>query len=516
MVRSGMIDTCFFCDEFHSCNRLVPGGFLAQVFGAALGVQKEDAGSDSEDDVAEPVRQMVQKIGVDEGRAHVTSALHLARMSGVLRNRKECDRVLRQVRPTDAEHTALCQCMDELKRALRAQELHWCGSVGKATALRGAHDLDVCVKLGNGFVGTAAVNEIARRLLGTAFSVVRKERTLVFARYGQFELDLIAELPEDNRWEVQVAHLGMLRHMNAACKDAVRLLKAWSRLVVPVPGILLEILVMNLAGSMESHTTSQVQSLFISAVEALRTRKPLLDPVTAKDISEALDGNQWTMLSKYAKETLELQHMEVAINDSPIFSTFPIRFCGSKILIGPNGKRSAVLPMDGFEVVELCTRLATRIPDSELLRDYLPRPKNLNRIAKKNCERFDSFAQQFIMPDIIKRQFKEKCEELKILRVQSKLPESDLRVQSTLAELQTLLDAMHSQPGGGCRNVQLEWLFLVKLFTETMQEISKTSCASSSGSGGPSTHVAPAPDMVPVGLFFAVVVLILAFFIQSR
>lgn len=168
MVRTSL-HTCFFCDEY----RTVENNAFDLLMCGRSPDEHDDADNSSEE-FTEPTRRMVRELADDEGSTHAASPDHMARVSGVLRNREECDRVLRQTRPTDTERKEKQRCMEDLKKALRPEALHWTGSVGKSTALRDAHDLDVCVKLGGGIVGKEALAEIERRLCDSPFVVLRK------------------------------------------------------------------------------------------------------------------------------------------------------------------------------------------------------------------------------------------------------------------------------------------------------------------------------------------------------
>lgn len=298
-------------------------------------------------------------------------------MSGVLKNSQECDRVLRMIRPSPEEDSNTVCCMDALQAALRPEALFWTGSVGKSTALHGAHDLDVCVRLSAGLVGQPALQEIVKRLRDTRFEVVRCERRLVLARYANLEVDIMPQPTsgEDvDWWQRQIDHLHLFRQLSAAGKDAVRLLKAWARLRVQVPGILLEAVVTTLKASTAG-------DLFVAALHALSRQRPWLDPVrTGSDLSEVLDRQQWSSLERYAESSLKLMNVTI---DTGTYCKQSFPCLHAVKLIFQDLPPANLGELTGFQVVELSVRLGLRRPKFGTYVNHFdayPRVKNLHNL----------------------------------------------------------------------------------------------------------------------------------------
>lgn len=377
--------------------------------GSGGGGMSNDDADDSSEDFEEPTRQMVHQLTNAEAHTHAASPQHRARMSGVLRNRDECDRVVREARPTEQETKEKSRCMEDLKQALRPQELHWTGSVGKSTALRGAHDLDVCVKLEPAFDGKAALNEIVRRLIGSPFAVVRKEAALVFVRYGSLELDIIPSSTHD-KWTSQVGHLRLFKQMNPAFKDVVRLVKAWSRLCVPLLGIFIECVVNEVGRLGHTEGGSVVQKLFIQVMRRLSVRQQWMDPLRPEnDLSSVLTEDLWRQLSSYAKSTLELLDVSAVEHHGCGFMTFPCQLQIQLVFKQEKCIEPVDLGMlDGFEIVELCTRLALRTPsfgDDATYFDQYKKPKRVRDAAKLKSKCFEDFGSNLIFADVLKKEF---------------------------------------------------------------------------------------------------------------
>lgn len=290
-------------------------------------------------------------------------------MSAVLRNPQECDRVLRMVRPHETEIKNLTKCEDKLKRVLRPAEMHSCGSIGKGTACRAAHDLDVCVKLTRDLRADEALRQIEECIKASQeFQFVRKERDLVKAKFGDFfEIDIICEpLPGYplSKWSQQLRHLDHFKALDARGKDTVRLLKAWARLRVPVPGILLEAIVCHVS-RVAVVGRSSVQALFLAVLVELRTRRQWHDPTNPeKDLGSTLSSTDWESITKYAEETLQLKdNVSMSIG---VFCqcSFPCRH-DVELLFGPDTTNCIDVPMgsmDAGAIVELSKRLRLRRP----------------------------------------------------------------------------------------------------------------------------------------------------------
>lgn len=439
MVRSSL-RVCFFCDEYRPISPF-PGGPLGvltkQICGATEDENRND-GDNSDEEFPEPPRRMVQELTDADARTHAASPQHRARMSGVLRNREECDRVVRETRPTEHESKEKSRCMEDLKQTLRPQELHWTGSVGKSTALRGAHDLDVCVDLGPAMIGKAAVDEIETRLLGSPFVVVRKESSLVLARYGDLELDIIPYLYQSStqdKWTSQVDNLKYFKQKDAAFKDVVRLVKAWGRLCVPVPGILIESVVDKAMRSGHTESGSSVHNLFIRAVHMLSLRLQWIDPLDAgNDLSFVLKEEMWQELHSYAKSTLDLLDVSaVQLHGESLF-TFPSKH-EIRLQFKPEKDIAPVdLGMlDGFKIVELCTRLALRPPsfgENASFFDQYNKPKRVKGAAKSKSQCISDVAGNLIKGELLKNAFVEMCDRLEQQKA-LRLPDSSPQVEQT-------------------------------------------------------------------------------------
>jgi len=471
MVRSAL-RTCFFFDEYRPVSPNFPGSPFGAVMRAAFGTESDDLNRDSGDEFVEPVQNMVQALGDGEGYAHVASPQHRARMSGFLRNREECDRVVRQVRPTDIERKEQQRCMDDLKKSLRPQELHWTGSVGNRTALTDAHDLDVCVQLGAGIVGKDAVNEIARRLVGSPFSVIRKEASLVFARYGSLELDIIPDVGHHvvhDKWKAQVDHLKYFQKMDPALKHVVRLVKAWARLFIPVPGIVIETVVDEVGRSESTMRGSLLQKVFIATLQQLSFKRRWIDPCNPdNDVASALQEPEWDNLNSYAKSTLLLMDVVAVGVDGCAFMTFPSRHDGVKVLFDPMSHHSPIElgMLDGFEIVELCTRLALRRPsfgsDVSFFDQYM-KPKSLKACSRVQSECCGDIFFNSVAVGNTTRLFKEACCLLERQKIQLGLPESSADVKRTRQHLLWLYTQFEQNPEKTHGNHSLAFAYLASL-----------------------------------------------------
>jgi hypothetical protein len=296
--------------------------------------------------------------------SHLTSPGHLVSMAAVLRNRTECDRILRRLRPSEIEKQLLQKCKAELQRVLRLAAIWWTGSIGKGTSLSGSHDVDVCVRLGDSYAATDhALQEIARRLQHSDIEVKRVEKKLVFAIFKTqvgddsvaLELDI---LPDAEFGRSQVRHFQVFSDMSAAKKDAVRILKALSRLSVKVPGILLETVVHR--SVLHSSVASHVQGYVVEAFDVLSSKRRWPDPTDRSvDLGQSLDSGAWDKLQSLAKDALAFREVQLE----------PSKWCkqaypcihGVK-LIDAQRRVHDLGEHDGYDIVEMCTRLGLRIP----------------------------------------------------------------------------------------------------------------------------------------------------------
>lgn len=113
------------------------------------------------------------------------------------------------------------------------------------------------------------------------------------------------------------------------------------------------------------------------------------------------------------------------------------------------------MPLSGFDVVELSTRLALRVPpfgsDIDHFKEYYPKSKNLGKTAQTNGECFFDNMAKSMRASAIQSNCEKLCQTLMQQRVQLRLPESHPQVQATLAEFLALLrenEALGDFPGG--------------------------------------------------------------------
>lgn len=329
----------------------------------------------------------------DDLESHVECPDHVLSVAAVLRNRTECDRILRRMRPSDSEKQLLQQCKAELQRALKPAAIWWTGSIGKGTSLSGSHDVDVCVRLGGAYATIEhALWEIAQRLQHSSIEVKRVEKKLVFAlfevRVGDdvlaLELDI---LPDFEFGQAQVRHFQVFSEMNAAQKDTVRILKALTRINLKVPGVLLEAVVHQSVPC--ASVTSQVQGYLVEALKALSSRRRWQDPTDLSiDLGRSLNPEAWDKLQGLAKDMLELREAYLEPSEGCLQS-YP---CIHRMtLIDVRGRRHDLGQMNGFEIVEMYTRLGLRLPSH--FKDY-PKVKDPS-LRQEACEQnFWSFWQQ--------------------------------------------------------------------------------------------------------------------------
>lgn len=294
MVRSAH-HRCLFCEYPHPLNHplqlLGPEAYL-NLFG-----------SDALMEASRVLSRAGNPLELEEGHvdSHISSPEHLVSIAAILRNRTECDRILRRLRPSESEKQLLQKCKAELQRVLKPAAIWWTGSIGKGTSLSGSHDVDVVVSLGASNTDLAhALQEIASRLQHSAIEVKRVEKKLVFAVFKtciggdtvELELDI---LPNFDFGQAQVRHFQAFSAMNAAEKDAVRILKALFRLSLKTPGILLEAVVHQSVSC--TSVGSHVQGNVIQALRALSSRRQWQDPTDRSvDLGKSLDPEGWVKL----------------------------------------------------------------------------------------------------------------------------------------------------------------------------------------------------------------------------
>ena len=162
---------------------------------------------------------------------------------------QQLDAILRQCRPSADEQNLKKRCEDEIKRALRPSNVYLTGSVGKGTALRGEHDLDVVVVVPEGPTDHV-MKRLRNALLMQGFDDVQcqmrhqRGRRLITAKYESLSLDILpVQKLEDDGWanDAWKSRVYFSTKLTAWKKDVVRVMKALLRLRFPdIPGILLE------------------------------------------------------------------------------------------------------------------------------------------------------------------------------------------------------------------------------------------------------------------------------------
>lgn len=317
--------------------------------------------------------------------SHTSSAGHLVSLAAMLRNRTECDTILRRLRPSEFEKDLLQKCKAELQRVLKPAAIWWTGSVGKGTSLSGSHDVDVCLNLGGSHADAEeALLEIVSRLQHSdEIKVKRVEKKLVFAVFrtciggDSFALELDI-LPDFGFGRAQVRHQEVFSKMDAAQKDAVRFLKAWSRLSLKTPGILLETVVHQCV--LSASVTSHVQGYVIEALRALSSRRYWQDPTDRSiDLGRSLELESWEKLQGLAKTFLALREVQLEPSES-CKQSYPCIHGMS--LIDDQGRRHDLGEQCGFDIVEMHTRLGVRLPSHFI--DY-PKVKDPS-LRQEACE----------------------------------------------------------------------------------------------------------------------------------
>mmetsp|Transcript_95525 Transcript_95525/g.169623 ORF Transcript_95525/g.169623 Transcript_95525/m.169623 type:complete len:530 (-) Transcript_95525:124-1713(-) len=383
MVRSSS-NRCLFCEYQH------PRNHFLELFGSEA--YSELFGSEALTHARNDLERAGKPLELEDGEvdSHITSPGHLISLAAMLRNRTECDRILRRLRPSESQKQLLQKCKAELQRVLKPAAIWWTGSIGKGTSLSGSHDVDVCVSLGGGYVDMEhAVREIASRLQHSAIEVRRVEKKLVFALFKTciggdscaLELDI---LPNFEFGQAQVRHWKVFSEMNAAQKDSVRILKAWSRLSLKTPGILLEAVVHQSLPC--ASVASDVQGYFIEALRALSSRCQWPDPTDRTvDLGRSLQPEAWQKLQGLAKDTLVLCDVKLEPSDW-CKQSYPC-IHGLNLIDG-DGRRHDFGERDGYGIVEIYTRLSLRIPPH--FKDY-PKVKDHSHrqdVCGKDCLSF--------------------------------------------------------------------------------------------------------------------------------
>jgi len=186
------------------------------------------------------------------------------------------------------------------------------------------------------------------------------------AKYDDLELDIIPEASEGqhDKWNAQVAHLKYFEQMSPAAKDVVRLIKAWARLRVPVPGVLIETIVDNVCRNEQQTRGSAAQNLFLSCLRALSRRQNWIDQLNPmNDLRDVLKPHEWDELFNYASSTMSLVHVPRLGDIGFCLMTYPVRCQICLAFDGvPNRPPLSLGMLNGFEIAELCMRLAFPVP----------------------------------------------------------------------------------------------------------------------------------------------------------
>mmetsp|Transcript_81518 Transcript_81518/g.234256 ORF Transcript_81518/g.234256 Transcript_81518/m.234256 type:complete len:593 (-) Transcript_81518:127-1905(-) len=259
-------------------------------------------------------------IGSDGGGVHADTLLHRQNVRLFFQSPETADATIQRTRPTHAEREHIECCITSIQRGARCAEVHLTGSIGKGTALRDCHDLDIAIIVDN-FLPVdpkSSAMMLAERFRESGIRVKWCEKHLVKVQHQGLEVDVVPtgridagrlrSLPDTDGWRGSMAmqHANVLGQMPAWRKDVVRLLKAWSRLKLPVPGLLLELV----AQSVPEPSSDRIREGFKHALFLLsQVQRTWKDPFRPQDTLNfaALRPENWTHLHRYAISTLQLE-----------------------------------------------------------------------------------------------------------------------------------------------------------------------------------------------------------------
>ena len=243
---------------------------------------------------------------------HWQMPLHALRLHQAFVDPERFDHLVRECRPSERERSLKALCLERAKLALRPATLHVTGSVGKETALRGEHDLDVVLVVPGG--PTDAFLEKAEVALETyGFCNVhvqrRKDirRRLITAQYEDLSLDIVpVQHLGDSGWAREAVNSAkFFGQLSAWRKDVVRVLKALLRLRFPnMPGILLEACVLKVEA-----TRPHILRGTWAVLQSLAQLAPCRCPCTGRDLmQDDRVRNTHGTLQGYCLDLLALRH----------------------------------------------------------------------------------------------------------------------------------------------------------------------------------------------------------------
>ena len=209
------------------------------------------------------------------------------------------------------------RCVRRLQEVLRPAEVHVTGSMGKSTALRGEHDMDVVV------VTSRSRDLLVQQLRGAGFKDVRVQRPtdegrcLIVATYGMLSLDIlpVTALQPQTWAHDQVRNKKFYAEALLAWKkNLVVVMKALYRLkFAEVPGVLLEAVV----HSLPDYAPHGIHGMLLEAFAVIQRSSHFPEPAVGTNVIKVFEDRRagaWLLFQSYTRELCSLTKPPLALN----------------------------------------------------------------------------------------------------------------------------------------------------------------------------------------------------------
>mmetsp|Transcript_65367 Transcript_65367/g.121856 ORF Transcript_65367/g.121856 Transcript_65367/m.121856 type:complete len:342 (-) Transcript_65367:234-1259(-) len=225
------------------------------------------------------------------------------------------------------------ECLTELQHALRPVEVHLNGSMGKSTALRGEHDMDVVVVCGME-ITRENMQHMKEQLQDKGFQQVSLQfrprqpgRNMITASFKGLALDIlpVQNLSASTWADGAVRSKEFFRHMLAWKKHVVCALKAVLRLRFDVPGVLLETVVHSMPD--EGPGRRGLRDGFLTALKLISSTSSWQDPCSGKRFTDDdRVASWWPACQEHCEEVWHLQCKPADLSFGPFgYESLPLQ-----------------------------------------------------------------------------------------------------------------------------------------------------------------------------------------------